>query len=47
MIAVRDTDNSRKNSMNWPTLRTYSIDWYRRQGIDFSELNRKFKVTGN
>ena len=28
--------------MEWPTLRQHSIDWYRRQGIDFSELNRKF-----
>ena len=43
MISVR-RDNVEPQVMNWPSLHTYSIDWYRRQGIDFSELNRKFKI---
>jgi hypothetical protein len=25
-------------------LRDYGIAWYRRQGLDFGELNREFRV---
>jgi NADH-quinone oxidoreductase subunit D len=43
-IGITDLNNSQAGIIDWPTLRSYSIDWYRRRGIDFSELNRKFRV---
>jgi hypothetical protein len=48
LISIRDTDNdAAKNIMTWPALRSYSIEWYRKQGVDFSELNKNFKIPGN
>jgi NADH-quinone oxidoreductase subunit D len=44
VIAIRNTDNNDKNTLSWPALCSYSIDWYRKCGIDFSDLNRRFKV---
>jgi NADH-quinone oxidoreductase subunit D len=47
LISVTDAGKGTKNTMTWPQLHSYSIEWHRRQGIDFSELNKKFKVPGN
>ena len=47
LTSVRTPDNKTGNIMTWPALHSYSIDWYRRCGIDFSELNKKFRVPGN
>jgi NADH-quinone oxidoreductase subunit D len=38
--------NDKPGTMEWSQLRTYGIDWYRKQGLDFTELNRKFKIAG-
>ena len=43
-ILIRNADTERSNTMDWPSLRSYGINWYRRQGIDFTELNKKFKI---
>ena len=43
-ISTTNLDNGRTDRMDWPTLQTYGIEWYRRQGIDFSELNRKLRT---
>jgi membrane-bound hydrogenase subunit alpha len=43
LISVR-TGDAKPQTMDWPSLHSYSIDWYRKHGIDFSELNRKFKI---
>jgi len=43
-ILTTDIDNGRTDKMDWPTLRTYGIKWYQKQGIDFSELNRKLRI---
>ncbi len=43
-VSTRDLNNGQANTMDWPTLRTYGIEWYRGQGIDFSKLNRKLKI---
>jgi NADH-quinone oxidoreductase subunit D len=45
-ISKVDLDNGQAGTMDWPALRTYGIDWYRRQGIDFSDLNKKFNIPG-
>jgi NADH-quinone oxidoreductase subunit D len=29
---------------DFAAMRDYSIEWYRRQGIDFTELNRRFRI---
>ena len=47
LIGVRDTNNRAKNIMTWPALRSYSIEWYRKCGIDLSDLNKKIKIPGN
>ncbi len=39
-------ETDKPGSMEWGQLRTYGIDWYRKQGLDFTELNRKFKIAG-
>jgi NADH-quinone oxidoreductase subunit D len=43
-VSTRDLNNEHANTMDWPTLRTYGIEWYRKQGLDFSELNRKLRA---
>jgi NADH-quinone oxidoreductase subunit D len=43
-VLTRDLNSEQVNTMDWPTLRTYGIEWYRKQGLDFSELNRKFRA---
>jgi NADH-quinone oxidoreductase subunit D len=39
-------ETDKPGSMEWGQLRIYGIDWYRKQGLDFTELNRKFKIAG-
>jgi NADH-quinone oxidoreductase subunit D len=46
VTSVRHADSSVSGTMSWPALHSYSIDWYRRQGVDFSDLNRKFHIPG-
>jgi NADH-quinone oxidoreductase subunit D len=36
--------NRSKEVLRWNELRNYSIEWYRKKGIDFSNLNRKLKL---
>ncbi len=43
-ISRTDIESGRTDRMDWPELRTYGINWYRKQGIDFSELNKKMRV---
>jgi NADH-quinone oxidoreductase subunit D len=45
-ISVMDVYDRLPRTVNWPALRSYSIDWYRQRGIDFSQLNKKFKMPG-
>ena len=39
-IAVSRADTGRTDIMDWDALRTYSIDWYKKQGVDLSRLRR-------
>ncbi len=43
-LSIKDSNNEKPDTMDWQTLRTYSIEWYRKQGTDLSELNRKFRT---
>ncbi|MGA2092003.1 MAG: nickel-dependent hydrogenase large subunit [Sedimentisphaerales bacterium] len=44
MISIVDTDRNTANTIEWNELRSIGINWYRKQGIDFTELNRNFKI---
>jgi membrane-bound hydrogenase subunit alpha len=43
-ISITDANKAGKDIMEWTALRNYSIEWYRKQGIDFTDLNRKFRI---
>jgi NADH-quinone oxidoreductase subunit D len=40
-ISVGRSGASTRDIIRWPHLQKYSVDWYSRQGVDFSQLNKK------
>jgi len=42
-VIIRNLDNRSERIMTWEALRTYSIEWYRASGIDFTGLNKNLK----
>jgi NADH-quinone oxidoreductase subunit D len=42
-ISLEQIDSKNNNIMTWQSLRSYSIDWYRKRGIDFTKLSEKIK----
>ncbi len=43
MIALKEQDCSKGKIISWPSLHAYSIEWHKKQGIDFTELNKRFQ----
>jgi NADH-quinone oxidoreductase subunit D len=43
MISVR-SDISAPQTLTWPALHDQSIEWYRKKGIDFTQLNKTFRL---
>ncbi|MDD5156157.1 MAG: nickel-dependent hydrogenase large subunit [Candidatus Omnitrophica bacterium] len=43
LIAVNDPERKTKNTVAWEAIRLKGIEWYKRQGIDFTPLNKKLK----
>jgi NADH-quinone oxidoreductase subunit D len=43
LIAIDAHGKKEKEILSWLKLRNYSIAWYKKQGIDFSALNKKLK----
>lgn len=43
MVALKEADCGKGKVISWPSLHTYSIDWYKKQGIDFTQLNKKLQ----
>lgn len=41
LICVKEEDSSR--IISWESLRNYGIEWHRAHGIDFTDLNKKFR----
>lgn len=39
MVKVKDASSGSERMFDWEGLRTYSIDWYRKQGINMSSIN--------
>jgi membrane-bound hydrogenase subunit alpha len=44
LIAVEQTDGPHAGVMTWGELQAYSIQWHRRRGLDFANLNKTFKA---
>lgn len=47
LIALKEPDCNNGNVITWPTLHEYSIEWHKKQGIDFSALNKKLEERFN
>lgn len=43
LVSIGDLNNRNKKIITWDGLRTYSIEWYRARGIDFTGLNNNLK----
>lgn len=43
LVAIADFSHQENNVINWQQLHDYSINWHRKRGIDFSQLNIDFK----
>jgi len=41
MIEVNNLDNGESKVLDWESLHNYSIDWYKKQGIDFSRMKKR------
>ena len=42
LTVAREAGKRSKKIMRWEELRAYGIDWYKKCGVDFTELNEKF-----
>ncbi|MDO8662129.1 MAG: nickel-dependent hydrogenase large subunit [Candidatus Omnitrophota bacterium] len=41
MVRLAEQGSDKSKIISWPSLHAYSIEWHKKQGIDFSELNKK------
>ncbi len=41
MAVVRNRSRGPSGTMDWAALREHGIQWYRRRGVDFADLNRR------
>jgi membrane-bound hydrogenase subunit alpha len=46
-IVASDARSGGAGVLSWEQLRSYSIEWYRARGVDFSRLNRTFGCGGS
>lgn len=44
MIQIYDLESEKSSILDFKKLRDYSIEWHKAHGIDFSKLNKEFKV---
>ena len=44
MIAANDLDHKVHGFLKWEALRSYGIEYYKKQGINMKDLNKKFKM---
>lgn len=43
-ISINNLDRKKNEIITWECLHTYSIEWHRKRGIDFTKLNKKLPV---
>jgi len=41
MTSIINNSNGQEGLLDWQSLRKYSVDWYRNQGISFDDLSRR------
>ena len=41
LISVVDLESEKKGIMNWRDLRNYSVEWYKKRGVDFSRMSSR------
>ncbi len=41
MVRLKEQGSDKARIISWPNLHAYSIEWHKKQGIDFTELNKK------
>ncbi|MFA4888610.1 MAG: nickel-dependent hydrogenase large subunit [Candidatus Omnitrophota bacterium] len=46
-IALNYAHPAKKALLSWPQLHSFSIEWYKKQGIDFSKLNQSLRRTSD
>jgi membrane-bound hydrogenase subunit alpha len=44
VLAVRDSSSDTASRITWARLHDDSVEWYRKQGIDFTKLNKEFRI---
>jgi len=40
LVSIRDLDKDRTDVIEWQDLRDYSIEWYKKRGVDFSRMGK-------
>ncbi|MFA4967042.1 MAG: NADH-quinone oxidoreductase subunit C [Candidatus Margulisiibacteriota bacterium] len=40
-ISIINLENEHEKVMTWKDLRDYSVEWYKKQGVDFSKMKRR------
>jgi len=43
MVRLSEPEAHKAKVINWQSLHNYSLEWYKKQGIDFTELNKKLQ----
>ncbi|MFA6130300.1 MAG: nickel-dependent hydrogenase large subunit [Candidatus Omnitrophota bacterium] len=41
LVALRDAESEKKNTVAWETVRLKGVEWYKNRGVDFTSLNKK------
>jgi len=41
LVALRDAESEKKNTVAWETVRLKGIEWHKNRGTDFTSLNKK------
>ncbi|MDD5409640.1 MAG: NADH dehydrogenase subunit, partial [Candidatus Omnitrophica bacterium] len=41
LVALRDVESEKKNTLAWETVRLKGIEWHKNRGVDFTSLNKK------
>ena len=41
LVSIRDMDKDRTDVIEWSDLRDYSIEWYKKRGVDFSKMGKR------
>jgi NADH-quinone oxidoreductase subunit D len=43
LTVIKEVNSRKRRVMKWEELHTYSIEWHRKNGVDFTKLNKKLE----